>query len=152
MKATYTKQDEFTLIETYDYILVPERCFFSDELFDRECLTVSGEDKRWLAEIQEILEQPNINRYEFEFTFKRTSKKRFEFTLTRLHWPEMYPHYDEDEDEDLDAYVESKVLFKWVAAQPDWVLTEAVKRYSGYFDLKDAELSVLRPASIDNPF
>lgn len=150
MKATYNKQDDFTLVENVDFTIQKEMCFFSDELHDVRYLTVSGEDKIWLAEIQGIVDSPNWNRYEFEFTFKRTSKKRFEFTLTRLYWPEMFEFYEEDEDEEHDAYIEKHVLFKWVSTSPDWILTEAVKRHTGYFELKDADDSLIRhPHAID---
>lgn len=150
MKATYTKQDDFTLIEKTDFITMQERCFLSNEVFNSKCLTISGEDKEWLAEVQEILQYANWDRHEFEFTFKRTSKKRFEFTLTRLEWPEMFDHYDEDEE--VDECVVSKVMFKWVAQHPDWVLMEAVKRYSGYFDLKNCEESQVRVDKSHVPF
>lgn len=135
MKATYVKQDDFTLIEGIDFITVKETCFLSDEPFDTQRLTTSGEDKKWCEEMQGIVDSPNMNRFEYEFIFKRTSKRRFEFTLTRLYWPEMDWGYDEV-DEGQDAYVETKVLFKWIANEPDWVLMEAVKKHTGYYALK----------------
>lgn len=143
MKTTYTERSDFTLIEGQDYTVEQRLGFLSDEMEEYREFSLTGNDKIWLGEAHHYVDNTPFARTSFEFVFTRTSKKRFEFSMVEVKWFE--PWF---EDEDVECLPERTTLFKWVGKDPDWVLMEVVKRYTGDYLREEIDAPVA-PVSLD---
>ena len=136
MKYTITSTCDLTWDEGVDFHEITENHWPFDEDTTYRSFTQSGEDKDWLLGVHDAIRDCPDHRVSYEFIFKRTSKKRFEFSLIHVYWPEG-TYYPEVGIEEL-SEPERTVAFKWIAEQPCWVLMEAIKRQTGYYLREDA--------------
>lgn len=139
MKYTITSTCDLTWDEGVDFFEYNEECWITGKEETIRFDNLSGRDKNWLLSVHEAIRHCPDCRLSYEFIFKRTSKKRFEFSLIRCYWPDVDVYPEEDQDIEDVYEPERTVSFKWVAEEPCWVLMEAIKRQVGYYTREDAE-------------